>query len=267
MARTQPSSKLSILGICLLVAFLAASADAASLRGTKVAAVVDENAEDSEDFYQAIVDEPFEDAPEDEQLDEERKLHRTNIWHNHVQDATRNSYFISSNRAPYSNWDPWYNNGPVRANDAPEDEQLDEERKLHGTNIPHNHVQEQFWRGGGGGGSQDATRNSYFISSNRAPYSNWDPWYNNGPVRANYVGVGANVYERAFYGGPRQQRQYEPGIIRRPAVNSNVRVDPMYSYGSVRNPRVGNTRVGNPRVGVNSMGNFVQGSVNYLASF
>mmetsp|Transcript_14484 Transcript_14484/g.33717 ORF Transcript_14484/g.33717 Transcript_14484/m.33717 type:complete len:227 (-) Transcript_14484:355-1035(-) len=198
MARTQPSSKLSILGICLLVAFLAASADAASLRGTKVAAVVDENAEDSEDFYQAIVDEPFEDAPEDEQLDEERKLHRTNIWHNHVQDATRNSYFISSNRAPYSNWDPWYNNGPVRAN---------------------------------------------------------------------YVGVGANVYERAFYGGPRQQRQYEPGIIRRPAVNSNVRVDPMYSYGSVRNPRVGNTRVGNPRVGVNSMGNFVQGSVNYLASF
>lgn len=207
MARTQPSSKLSILGICLLVAFLAASADAASLRGTKVAAVVDENAEDSEDFYQAIVDEPFEDAPEDEQLDEERKLHRTNIWHDHVQ--------------------------------------------------------EQIWPGGGGGGSQDATRNSYFISSNRAPYSNWDPWYNNGPVRANYVGVGANVYERAFYGGPRQQRRYEPRFIRSPAVNSNVRGNSVYSYGSV-----GNTRVGNPRVGVNSNGNFVQGrNVNYFASF
>lgn len=220
MARSQPSSKLSILGICLLVAFLAASADAASLRGTKEAAVVDENAEDSEDFYQAIVDEPFEDAPEDEQLDEERKLHRTNFSHRHGP------------------------NGPNLNRRRPFDG---------GYNV---NVRQEIWSGGGGGGSQDATRNSYFISSNRAPYSNWDPWYNNGPVSANYVGVGANVYERAFYGGPRQRpNAYQPSIFRPPAVNN---VNGVYSYGSF----------GNPLVAVNSNGNFVQGrSVNYLASF
>lgn len=62
MAINQSQSK--ILRICLFVALLVAFADAASLRGSNA---IEEVVEDSEeDFYQMIVDEPFETKNEEE---------------------------------------------------------------------------------------------------------------------------------------------------------------------------------------------------------
>jgi len=249
MARSQPSSKLSILRICLLVAFLAALADAASLRGTEdEAVVVDENAEDSEDFYQVIIDEPFDEEDQGE----------PGFYEKYV--------------------DPLFH---TQEEEAPEDEQLDEERELHVSGYQHSHFGgngggyrggygggyrggygggygysggyggvNTYWEGGGGGGSADAVQRSYFRSSNRAPYSNYNSWAGGGPVRANFGFGGPSVYEAAFYGGPRQNTVYSTNNIRPPAV---------YSYGNVARARP-----------VNQYGNFASprgNGVNFLASF